>query len=237
MGAIRNVALLLCSVAVFTVVALAQTAQSVSTPSVVFASGQVPAVAPTGAPPAAFLGIKPVTGSPYSAEQITERVQTLAAGTHITQAPQKTMLYRDSEGRTRTEYAVTTSTRAIAVSGASFVEIRDPVAGYRYSLNLNTHLAKRSPWPPAMHRVGATSQVFQSSIAGVRVDKTFAFKEDAAPSASSGQSHPAISDEALGTQSMEGLTGGRAPDHDRLSRGFNGKRPADYHCSRDLDVA
>ncbi len=37
-----------------------------------------------------------ITGAPYSATQTTERIQTLADGTHITQPGQKTVTYRDS---------------------------------------------------------------------------------------------------------------------------------------------
>src|SRR3974390_1424932 len=44
-----------------------------------------------------------VTGAPYSAEEVTEHVQTLADGTHITQPSPKTVFYRDSLGRTRIE--------------------------------------------------------------------------------------------------------------------------------------
>ena len=44
-----------------------------------------------------------VTGAPYSAEEVTEHVQTLADGTHITQPSPKTIFYRDSLGRTRIE--------------------------------------------------------------------------------------------------------------------------------------
>src|SRR5580658_3988838 len=47
-----------------------------------------------------------VTGAPYSAEQITETVQTLADGTHITGPVQKTKFYRDSQGRTRNELTI-----------------------------------------------------------------------------------------------------------------------------------
>ncbi len=193
MNAIAPLIPQLCFVAVFAVVGFAQ---STATPSVVFATGQGGGISSSGA----------VTGSPYSAEQFAERVQTLADGTHITQAPQKTMLYRDSEGRTRMERIFTTSTRAVAVTGASFIEINDPVAGCRYVLDSNAHVARRFPSSRNMHRSSTTPPVFQSGVAGIRGNKTFTFKENAGPSASSGQPHPEISDEALGTQTMEGLT-------------------------------
>ena len=46
-------------------------------------------------------------GQPYSAQQVMERVQTLADGTHITQNAQTTKFYRDSAGRTRIEHTFT----------------------------------------------------------------------------------------------------------------------------------
>src|SRR5687767_10713567 len=45
---------------------------------------------------------KLVKGAPYSADSVTERVQTLADGTKIT-ATSKGSVLRDSEGRTRRE--------------------------------------------------------------------------------------------------------------------------------------
>ena len=47
-----------------------------------------------------------VTGAPYSAENVSEHVQTLADGTHITSTPPGMKVYRDSMGRTRTERPV-----------------------------------------------------------------------------------------------------------------------------------
>ena len=51
--------------------------------------------------PARFM--MPVTGNPYSADQISEHTQTLSDGTHITQNNTTQHLFRDSQGRTRTE--------------------------------------------------------------------------------------------------------------------------------------
>ena len=53
-----------------------------------------------GPPP---FSIRPITGAPYSGEQIHETVQTLVDGTHITRTMPPTKIYRDSLGRTRTE--------------------------------------------------------------------------------------------------------------------------------------
>ena len=47
--------------------------------------------------------IQGITGAPYTATQTTERIQTLADGTRITQPGQKIVIYRDSAGRMRTD--------------------------------------------------------------------------------------------------------------------------------------
>ena len=98
--------------------------------------------------------LSPIPGKPFSAEQVTDRVQTLADGTHITQSSQKTLIYRDSEGRTRTEHIFTPPPGATMVSGPSFIQIADPIAGFRYSLNSRDHTAQRSPYAPSAMRNG-----------------------------------------------------------------------------------
>src|SRR5258708_30471766 len=88
-----------------------------------------------------------VTGAPYSATQTTERIQTLADGTHITQPGQKTVLYRDSAGRTRTEFTFPGPPRPGGQSPHVQITIVDPVAGFRYQLNLKDKVAQRLAMP------------------------------------------------------------------------------------------
>jgi hypothetical protein len=76
--------------------------------------------------------------APYSAQRIMERVQTLADGTRITQTPQKTNEYRDSAGRTRAEQVSTSDTGAERIT---LINIFDPVAGFRYTLDPEAHTA------------------------------------------------------------------------------------------------
>src|ERR1035438_2820030 len=52
--------------------------------------------------PRLFAGT-PVTGAPYSAQRLSEHVQTASDGTRFTSTIQEETLYRDSQGRTRTE--------------------------------------------------------------------------------------------------------------------------------------
>src|SRR5665213_30201 len=82
-----------------------------------------------------FPGPASITGSPYSATRTTERIQTLADGTHITQPGPKTVFYRDSAGRTRTEFTFPPPPSSVGQSPPVRITIIDPVAGFRYELN------------------------------------------------------------------------------------------------------
>lgn len=88
-------------------------------------------------------GQKTVKGAPYSAEAVTESIQTLADGNRIVRNT-KALVYRDSEGRTRREQSI----KAIGpwASGdepARFISIFDPVAGVNYTLNPRTKTATK----------------------------------------------------------------------------------------------
>jgi hypothetical protein len=89
------------------------------------------------------------TGAPYSAEQVSEHVQTLNDGTKIKQVPNRQQMYRDSQGRVRTErdaihYAYQPS------PPPKLIEIDDPVAGVAFILDDQNKLAYRValPGPP-----------------------------------------------------------------------------------------
>lgn len=83
-----------------------------------------------------------VTGQPYSADEKTESVQSLADGTHITNTT-TTRVYRDGEGRTRREMSMP------ALPGDSkphlLISISDPVAGVSYTLDPETKTAHQGP--------------------------------------------------------------------------------------------
>ena|SRR6478672_5713482 len=68
------------------------------------------------------------TGAPFSATQTTERIQTLADGTHITQPSQKVVMYRDSAGRTRNE--ITFGNGRTGDPMSVMVQIMDSVAAF-----------------------------------------------------------------------------------------------------------
>jgi TonB family protein len=80
-----------------------------------------------------------VKGAPFSADIVSETVQTLADGNRIVQRSEG-RVYRDSQGRTRNE-------RTFQVGGSSeqkqTINIFDPVAGVNYMLEPETRIARK----------------------------------------------------------------------------------------------
>jgi hypothetical protein len=149
-----------------------------------------------------------VTGQPFSAQEETETVQTLDDGTHITNGTQKVMHYRDSLGRTRTERTPMQPPGFMAASAPAppiFIEIADPVGGYRYSFDSNSHTAHRSPFGPA--RAGKVLAP-PATTASVTADPALGRRVAPASSANGVGLHgprPEISHEQLGTRTIEGV--------------------------------
>jgi hypothetical protein len=97
----------------------------------------------------------PVTGAPYSATETVQRQQTLANGNQISTKGQSTV-YRDSQGRIRTEETITPA----ASSGRparTMVTIFDPVGGNRYVLDSSTMTARQSALPNFQGRDGGNA--------------------------------------------------------------------------------
>lgn len=86
---------------------------------------------------------KVVKGAPYSAEAVTETVQTLGDGNRIVRKS-SSKIYRDGEGRTRRDQSLS-SIGPFATSGdtpqMSF--INDPVTGVNYTLDQRSHTARK----------------------------------------------------------------------------------------------
>ncbi len=80
---------------------------------------------------------KPVKGSPYSAEAVTESVQALADGNRITRK-NSSKQYRDSEGRTRREETMGAIGPWASGMQHEMIFINDPVAGVHYLVNPQT---------------------------------------------------------------------------------------------------
>ena len=88
-----------------------------------------------------------VKNAPYSAEIGTEVTETLADGNRIHQVS-TSRVYRDSEGRTRTELSLA-GLSAIAPNSnlPNVIFLQDPVAGNSYALDTTRKTATRSAWP------------------------------------------------------------------------------------------
>src|SRR5437762_34300 len=113
---------------------------------------QGPEGAPPPPPPGAdfvfmaseSFGGKMIKGAPYSAEAVTESIQTLADGNRIVNRITSS-IFRDSEGRTRREQTL----KGLGVLGngeepLQTIFINDPVAGVTYSLDSRSHIARKS---------------------------------------------------------------------------------------------
>jgi hypothetical protein len=93
---------------------------------------------------------KTVKGAPYSAQATTETTQTLGDGNRIHRKG-TSMIYRDSEGRTRNEMSL----GAVGPFGAGsdtpqIVMINDPVAGVNYILNSKDRTVHKMTVPEGM---------------------------------------------------------------------------------------
>jgi hypothetical protein len=88
---------------------------------------------------------KVVKNAPYSAEAVTETVQTLGDGNRIVRKNSATV-YRDSEGRTRREETLRVM-GPWATNGEPprTVFVNDPVAGVNYILEARTRTARKLP--------------------------------------------------------------------------------------------
>jgi hypothetical protein len=90
---------------------------------------------------AQMVGARPVTGSPYSAQAVTDTTQTLGDGNRI-ELHSSSMRYRDSQGRERRE-------ETLFGAGTSTIFISDPVARMNYTLDQKSHTAQKTgPLPP-----------------------------------------------------------------------------------------
>lgn len=79
---------------------------------------------------------KIVKGAPFSADIVTESIQTLADGNRIVQRS-NTRFYRDGEGRVRREEE--------RPSGSPAITITDPVSHLSFSLDGENHIAWQTP--------------------------------------------------------------------------------------------
>jgi hypothetical protein len=133
---------------------------------------------------------KPVLNAPYTAEAVTEVVQTLADGNRIEQRT-SAIVARDSRGRTRREQHGIALGGLVAQAESPIVTITDPTTGTHLNLNQDTKVARRSPsidsFPPtSSNRVGGGVAVSDAGIAA-------------------GESSPEVRTRKLGTKELEGV--------------------------------
>jgi hypothetical protein len=86
-----------------------------------------------------------VTGAPFSAVETLQTQQSLANGNQISNKEQSNV-YRDSQGRIRTE-ETRTPPASSGKAASTIITIFDPVAGFRYVLDSSTMIAYQSPLP------------------------------------------------------------------------------------------
>lgn len=160
-------------------------------------------------------GGKVVKGAPYSAQAVTENIQTLSDGNRIVHK-NTAALYRDGEGRTRHEQTLNAiGPWASAGDPPQMIFINDPVAGVNYVLDPRTHTANKivlphfngkpgeTPAADEMKRLGTGSMRVQTEVLaappppeagpGIRFYSNSASPED-------------VKKESLGKQTIEGVT-------------------------------
>lgn len=142
-----------------------------------------------------------VTGAPYSAEEINETVQTLSDGTHITHKS-TTKMYRDSEGRTRTERSMA-APGANAAEGPVIIEISDPVAHVHYMLNTTNKTAHKQTVAPPESRRALNASTTRTSPFFTSTGSVSAPSAPARETASA--ERPKTTSEKLGSDTIEGL--------------------------------
>lgn len=133
--------------------ALAQTSAQLSTQS---APGGTSSFSGTASFGPSFPMGPAVTGAPYSGEEVNESVQILADGTRITRKNMGRRVWRDTQGRTRSERPLAMGPNPAATQNMPvIIEIVDPVAGFKYTLDTQRKVAHRQKLP-AMPGQGVT---------------------------------------------------------------------------------
>lgn len=159
-----------------------------------------------------------IKSAPYSADAVTENVQTLADGNRIVHNT-NAKIYRDSQGRERREQTLP-AIGPFAAQGEprKTIFISDPVAGVNYSLDVQNKVAIKLPRPalppvrtvemPAEPKAGA--QVFIRRFDGPGAPGVppapqvmFFQRGTGAPGAGRG---PAPQTEQLGSKVIEGVS-------------------------------
>ena len=158
-----------------------------------------------------------VKAAPFSAEAVSESIQTLSDGNKITRS-YTTRMFRDGEGRFRREGGGGIGSAAVgggsAVYNYSFstggaqntITIFDPVANQRYFLNPTDKTARRMAVIPGMSEsaVIVNGQAFSYSVKK-QVEVSAAQKAQVVVMPSLNENSTKGKTESLGTRSFEGV--------------------------------
>jgi TonB family protein len=155
-----------------------------------------------------------VVGAPYSGEEHRVRTRMLEDGTRITEKWPVRRIFRDAEGRTRTDRPLITSPDAPEMP--RIVEIDDPAAGVQYVLEPSHRVAHRFKLSPSLPSANTQKEVAASGDAAPSVVAPAAMAF-ATPAGSRTET------EDLGAWVIEGL---RAEGVRRTIRMPGGKIPA-----------
>ncbi len=125
-------------------------------------------------------GGKTVKGAPYSAQAVSENVQTLGDGTKLTQKSVG-LIYRDGEGRMRREQELG-AVGPFPSSGDTprMIFINDPVANVHYVLDAENKRARKMNFsaeappmkPPSLSSEAKTESLGKQTIEGVEAEGT-----------------------------------------------------------------
>jgi hypothetical protein len=158
-----------------------------------------------------------VTGAPYSGEEVGENVHVLADGTRLTQKMMGRKVWRDSDGRTRSERPLGMGPNQAPMP--TIVEITDPVAGFKYTLDTLKKVAHRQAMnargvlggtvgSSATLRggiyTGPTPQAATAGGGGGRAGSMGVTMGAPFPSQPDPQMRPRFTNEPIGTRSIEG---------------------------------
>lgn len=197
------------------VLVLAQTSAVISSSA---SSNQNTVAGIMGLPGRAFMGAT-VVGAPFSAQRVSEHVQVAADGTRFTQISRQETIYRDSQGRVRTERPIGMGPNAAGTDSPMIVEIQDPIAGFAYTLDGQNKVAHRvvlqTPDVPRMapanggrgggSAMGTLGVMMASGPNTVRAGIISAVPGPVAAANAATRQHPEVKQEDLGQQTIEGV--------------------------------
>jgi hypothetical protein len=159
-----------------------------------------------------------VTGVPYSAQRVSEHVQVAGDGTRFTSSNRQETVYRDSQGRTRTERPIMMGPNA--PDSPLIIEINDPVANVGYTLDAQNKVAHRFTFSSPAARLSGGGQgggaPMPNAILGAPANRTVFTTLQTAPAITTGvisavppgasaNARPEMSQEELGPQMIEGV--------------------------------